>query len=63
MCDVKKYDEIYQEILKLQPDDTLQLMLEAKTDEEREFYEVVGNFLLQIKQRQVLRLLKNVNRC
>ncbi|MBQ6786382.1 MAG: hypothetical protein IJO85_01525 [Lachnospiraceae bacterium] len=54
MCDVKKYDEIYQEILKLQPDDTLQLMLEAKTDEEREFYEVVGNFLLQIKQRQVI---------
>lgn len=54
MCDVKKYDAIYQEILKLQPDDTLQLILEAKTDEEREFYEVVGNYLLQIKQRQVI---------
>ena len=54
MCDIEKYQKIYQDILELQPDDTLQLMLEAKTDEEREFYEVVGNFLLQIKQREVI---------
>lgn len=54
MCDIEKYQKIYQYILELQPDDTLQLMLEAKTDEEREFYEVVGNFLLQIKQREVI---------
>ena len=54
MCDVKKYAKIYQDILELQPDDTLQLIMEAKTDEEREFYEVVGNFLLQMKQKQVI---------
>ena len=54
MCDVKKYAKIYQDIFELQPDDTLQLILEAKTDEEREFYEVVGNFLLQMKQKQVI---------
>lgn len=54
MLDVKKYSEIYQEILQLQPDDTLQLILEAKTDDEREFYEVIGNYLLQVKQRQVI---------
>lgn len=54
MVDTKKYEEIYQEILKLQPDDTLQLQLEAKTDDEIEFYEIIGNFLLQRKQREVI---------
>lgn len=46
MVDVVKYEKIYKEILKLQPDDTLQLLLEAKSDDEREFYEIIGNFLL-----------------
>lgn len=54
MVDTKKYEKIYQEILKLQPDDTLQLQLEAKTDDEIEFYEIIGNFLLQRKQREVI---------
>lgn len=27
MCDVKKYEKLYQEIEKLQPEDTLQLVL------------------------------------
>ena len=54
MCDVKKYEEIYEDIKRLQPEDTLQLVLEAETDEQRSFYEMVGNFLLQRKQRQVI---------
>lgn len=54
MCDVKKYEKIYQEIEKLGHEDTLQLMLEAETEDQREFYEVVGNFLLQKKQREVI---------
>lgn len=54
MCDVKKYSDIYNEIAKLQPDDTLQLVLEAETEEEREFYEFVGDYLLQKKQKQVI---------
>jgi hypothetical protein len=51
MCDVKKYSDIFQEIKKLNPDDTLQLVLEAKTEEERNFYEMIGDFLLQSEQR------------
>lgn len=47
MCDVKKYEKLYQEIEKLKPEDTLQLVLEADTEEQREFYQVVGDFLLQ----------------
>ncbi|MCI8784351.1 MAG: hypothetical protein HFG83_12610 [Dorea sp.] len=54
MCDVKKFEKKYEEIKFLQPEDTLQLVLEAETEEQRDFYEMVGNFLLQRKQRQVI---------
>ena len=54
MCDVKKYEKIYEDIKKLQPEDTLQLVLEAETEEQRRFYEMVGDFLLQKQQWQVI---------
>lgn len=54
MCDVKKYSRIYKDIAALQPEDTLQLVLEAETEEEKDFYELVGDFLLQIKQKQAI---------
>ena len=54
MCDVKKYEKLYQEIEKLQPEDTLQLVLEAETEEQKEFYEMVGDFLVQKKQKEVI---------
>lgn len=49
-----QYGNIYEEIKKLRPQDTLQLLLEAKTEEEKAFYEVIGDFLLQVKQREVI---------
>ena len=51
MCNVKEYMELYQQIKRLQPEDTLQLVLEAETEEQRNFYEMVGDFLLQQEQR------------
>lgn len=54
MCDVKKYSKMFDDIKKLQPEDTLQLVIEAKSEEERDFFELVGNFLLQSKQKQVI---------
>ena len=54
MCDVKKFSKIYKDIATLQPEDTLQLVLEAETEEERDFYELVGDFLLQMKQKKVV---------
>ena len=54
MLDVKKYSDIYKEISKLSAQDTLQLVLECETEEEKDFYEMVGDFLLQKKQREVL---------
>lgn len=54
MCNVKKFEKIYQEIEQLEPEDTLQLMLEADTEEQSEFYQMVGDFLLQKKQKKVI---------
>jgi len=54
MCNVNKYSKIYDDIKNLQPEDTLQLVLEAKTKDERDFFEMVGNFLLERKQKQVI---------
>ena len=55
MCNVKKYSRMFQDIKKLQPEDTLQLVLEAESEEEQEFFQMVGNFLVQRKQKQVIK--------
>lgn len=54
MCDVKKYSLMFEDIKQLQPEDTLQLILEAKSKEEQDFFEMIGNFLLQKKQKQIV---------
>ena len=54
MVDLKKYADIYEEIKKLSNDDTLQLVLESEDEEVKDFYEVVGDFLLQQRQREVV---------
>lgn len=56
MCDIKKYNDIYKDIMALQPEDTMQLVLEAETEEEKDFYELVGDYLLQKKQKTVINL-------
>lgn len=54
MYDIKKYNNIYKDIVALQPEDTMQLVLEAETEEEKEFYELVGDYLLQKKQKMAI---------
>ena len=54
MCDVRKYSDMYKDMKTLQPEETLQLVLEAKDEEERDFFEMLGNFLLQQKQKKVI---------
>lgn len=49
-----QYGNVYEEIKRIRPQDTLQLILDAKTEDEKTFYEMLGNFLLQVKQREVL---------
>ncbi len=54
MCDIKKFQNIYQEIESLEPEDTLELVLNAKSEEEKNFFEMIGDFLLQERQRKVI---------
>ena len=54
MGDVKKYTEIYEEISKLNSEDTLQLVLESESEEVKEFYEMVEDYFLQKKQKEVV---------
>jgi hypothetical protein len=53
-CDIKKYSDIYKEIKKLTPDGALQLELESETNEEKDFYEMIGDYLLQTAQRDAI---------
>ena len=55
MCDVKKYEQIYEDIKKLKPEDTLQLVLEAETEEQRSFYEMIGDYPLQKEQKKAIK--------
>lgn len=54
MCDIKKFQNIYHEIESLEPEDTLELVLNAKSEEEKTFFEMIGDFLLQERQRKVI---------
>lgn len=54
MCDIKTYEKIYEDIEKLTPEDTMQLVLEAETEEQRDFFGMIGDYLLQKRQKQVI---------
>ena len=54
MCDMTKYADIYEEIKKLTNSDTLQLVLESDDEDMKDFYELVGDFLLQKRQKKVV---------
>lgn len=54
MCNVKEYNKIFHKIEKLSPEDTLQIILESENEEEKNFYEMIGDYLLQKKQREIV---------
>ena len=54
MCDVRKYSDMYKDMKNLQPEETLQLVMAAKDEEEKDFFEMLGNFLLQQKQKKII---------
>lgn len=54
MCNIKEYSKIYSEIEKLSPEDTLQLVMESDTEDQKDFYEMVGDFLLQKQQKKIV---------
>ena len=58
MCDTEKYNQIYQELKELTPEDTLQLAIEADNQEEQDFFIMIRNFLLQ--KRQIIAIERNL---
>ena len=54
MCDIKKFDKIYKDIETLSQRDIMELISEAKTEDENNFYETIGNFFLQKRQRECI---------
>ena len=49
-----KYSNIFIELSKLDPSETLQLALNAETDEIRGFYETISNYFMQRRQAKVI---------
>ncbi|WP_313345092.1 hypothetical protein [Lacrimispora sp.] len=45
---------LYKECMKLDPDETIQLILGAETEEEQEFYSTISDLVLQQRQRKVI---------
>ena len=54
MLDMSRYNEIYNELKKLDPEDYLQIILNCETEEEKEFYVTVSDIVLQQAQRKVI---------
>ena len=46
---------LYNECLKIDMDEATQLILETETEEEQEFYSMVSDFVLQQRQRKVIK--------
>lgn len=55
MCDVKKFEKIYEEIKELQPEDTLQIELESEDENVKDFYAAVGDYIMQKKQKELIK--------
>lgn len=54
MRDIERLKKIYKEINDLTAEETLQLVLWSKTEEEQGLFEVIGNYLLQKNQRTAI---------
>ena len=54
MFDMSRYNEIYNELKKLGPEEYIQIILNCETEEEKEFYVAVSDIVLQQAQRKVI---------
>lgn len=45
--ELRKYCEMYKEVVKLTSNDTLELVLECEDEDEKAFFEMIEDFLLQ----------------
>ncbi len=54
MSDASVIKELYNRCMEMDAEDTIELALSAETKEEQEFIEMISNYVLQIKQKEVI---------
>ena len=54
MIDISKFDKIYEELKNVTPDDFIQIIINSKTKEEKDFFIMLGNAMLQKEQMQAV---------
>ncbi len=54
MCDTKKFYEMYEEMLQLNANDTLQLVLNAEDEDQKNFFVMLSDFLLRTHQKHAI---------
>ena len=54
MCDVQRYVTMYKDLKNLNQEELLELITEAETSEESKFFNLIGNFFVQQRQKELL---------
>ena len=54
MCDVQRYVTMYKDLKNLNQEELLKLITEDETLEESKFFNLIGNFFVQQRQKKLL---------
>ena len=54
MSDVNAIKELYNKCKELDAEETMELALNAETEEEQRFIEMISDYILQLKQKEVV---------
>lgn len=54
MCDVQRYVAMYKDLRNLNQEELLELITEAETPEESKFFNLIGNFFVQQRQKKLI---------
>lgn len=55
MSKIEVAKELYAQCRDMDIDETMELVLSAETEEEKEFFSLLGDFILQRKQQEVIK--------
>lgn len=55
MCDMKQYEEIYEKLKTLTPDQVSDIIFSSDNRDLRSFYSAIGDYILQQRQAEVIK--------
>ena len=55
MSKIEVAKKLYEQCRDMDIDETMELVLSAETEEEKEFFSLLGDFILQRKQQEVIK--------